>query len=65
VLRAEGWTETAQENMEDRLTLHEGDSGFQLLTGEEISPVISLFFSHKHYLYYYIFLLMVFYVSVF
>jgi hypothetical protein len=39
-LRADGETETTQENIHDWLHLDEGDSVFQLLTGEEISAVI-------------------------
>jgi hypothetical protein len=40
VLKAAGETETTQENTEDWLKLDEGDSGFQLLTEEEIAAVI-------------------------
>jgi hypothetical protein len=37
VLRAAGETETTQENIQDWLGLDKGDSGFQLLTEEEIA----------------------------
>jgi hypothetical protein len=40
VLRANGKTETAQENIQDWLQVDEGDPGFQLLTKKEISAVI-------------------------
>jgi hypothetical protein len=40
VLRTAGETETTQENIQDWLQLDEGDSGFQILTEEEISAVI-------------------------
>jgi hypothetical protein len=40
VLRAAGETETTQENIQDWLELDEGDSGFQLLTEEQIAVVI-------------------------
>jgi hypothetical protein len=43
VLRAAGKTETMQENIQDWLELAEGDPGFQLLTEEEIAPVILLY----------------------
>jgi hypothetical protein len=33
VLRADGETETTQENIQDCLELDEGDAGLQLLTG--------------------------------
>jgi hypothetical protein len=42
VLRAAGETETTQENIQDWLQLDEGDTGFQLLTYEEIVAVIFL-----------------------
>jgi hypothetical protein len=44
VLRADGETESTQENMEHRLKLDVGDSGLQLLTREGITAVIFLFF---------------------
>jgi hypothetical protein len=44
VLRAAGETETTQENIQDRLQLYEGDPGFQLLAGEEISAVIFYYY---------------------
>jgi hypothetical protein len=37
VLRATEETETTQQNIQDWLQLDEGDTGFQLLTEEEIS----------------------------
>jgi hypothetical protein len=37
VLRTAGETETTQENIQDWFQLDEGDSGFQLLTEEEIA----------------------------
>jgi hypothetical protein len=40
VLRAAGETETTQGNIQDWLELDEGDPGVQLLTDEEITPVI-------------------------
>jgi hypothetical protein len=40
VSRAAEDTETTQENIQDWLQLDEGDSGFQLLTEEEIAAVI-------------------------
>jgi hypothetical protein len=46
-LRAAGETETTQENMQDWLKLDEGDSGFQLLTEEEIPPVIFFMYLHS------------------
>jgi hypothetical protein len=45
VLRAAGETETSQENIQDWLQLDEGDSGFQLLTEEEISAIYFFLFS--------------------
>jgi hypothetical protein len=42
-LRAAGGTETTQENIQDWLQLGKGDSGFQLLTEEQITAVIFLF----------------------
>jgi hypothetical protein len=36
VLRADGETETTQENIQDCLELDEGDRGFQLLTEDVI-----------------------------
>jgi uncharacterized protein YehS (DUF1456 family) len=39
VLRAVGQTETTKENIQDWFQL-DGDSGFQLLTEEEIAAVI-------------------------
>jgi hypothetical protein len=44
VLRAAGETETSQENIQDWLQLDEGDPGFQLLTEEEIAPLIFFVF---------------------
>jgi hypothetical protein len=44
VLRAPGETKTLQENIQDWLQLDEGDSGFQLLTEEEIAEVIFFFY---------------------
>jgi hypothetical protein len=40
VLKADGETETTQENIQDWLQLDEGDPGFQLLTEEQIAAVI-------------------------
>jgi hypothetical protein len=45
VLRAAGETETTQENIHVWLQLGEGDPGFQLLTKEEIAPVIYILIS--------------------
>jgi hypothetical protein len=45
VLRAAGETETTQGNNQDWLELDEGNPGFQLLTGEEITAVILYLFS--------------------
>jgi hypothetical protein len=60
VLRAAGeTTESTQENIQDWLQLDEGDSGFQLLTEEEIAAVFFNLF-HQHYLFYYTFHLFVF-----
>jgi hypothetical protein len=44
VLRATGVTETTQENIQDWLELDKGDTGFQLLTEEEIAAVIFFLF---------------------
>jgi uncharacterized protein YehS (DUF1456 family) len=44
VLRAAGETETTQENIQDWLQLDERDSGFQLLTEEEIAAMIFFFY---------------------
>jgi hypothetical protein len=44
VLRAAGEIETTQENIQDLLELDEGDTGFQLLTEEEIAAVIFFLF---------------------
>jgi uncharacterized protein YehS (DUF1456 family) len=61
VLRAAGETETTEENIQDWLQLDEGDTGFQLLTEEEIASVIFFFiYFHEHYLDHYIFHLSVF-----
>jgi hypothetical protein len=43
VLRAARETETTQENIQNWLQLDEGDPGFLLLTGEEISIVIFIY----------------------
>jgi hypothetical protein len=43
VLRAAGETETTQGNIKDWLELDEGEPGYQLLTDEEISGVISFY----------------------
>jgi hypothetical protein len=48
VLRADGETETTQENIHDWIELDEGEPGFQLLTEEEIDTVIVLIYFHKH-----------------
>jgi hypothetical protein len=50
-LRADGETETTQENIQDWPQLDEEDPGFQLLTEEEIAAVIFIYF-HQHCLYY-------------
>jgi hypothetical protein len=42
VLRAAGGTETMQDNIQDWLELDKGNTGFQLLTEEEIAAVIFL-----------------------
>jgi hypothetical protein len=52
VLRAAGETETRQENIQDWLALDKGDTGFQLLTEEEIAAVIIFIYFHQRYLYY-------------
>jgi hypothetical protein len=44
VFREVGETETTQENIEYWLERNEGNSGFQLLTEEEIAAVIFLLF---------------------
>jgi hypothetical protein len=44
VLSAAGETENTHENIQDWLQLDEGDSGFQLLTVEEIAAVIFFIF---------------------
>jgi hypothetical protein len=59
VFRAAVETETAQENIQDWLQLDEGDPGFQLLTEEEISAAIIVYF-HRLYLYHEIFHLFLF-----
>jgi hypothetical protein len=41
---AAGGTDTTQENIQDWLELDEGDTGFQLLTKEEIAAVIFYLF---------------------
>jgi hypothetical protein len=51
VLRAAGETETMQENIQDWLQLDVGNSGFQLLTEEEIPAVIVFIYFHQHYLF--------------
>jgi hypothetical protein len=48
VLRADGETETTQENVQDWLELDEGGPGFQLLTEEEIPIVIYFIYFHQH-----------------
>jgi hypothetical protein len=53
VLKAPGETETTQGNIQDWLQLDVGDSGFQLLTKEEIAAVIFFIYFHQHYLYTY------------
>jgi hypothetical protein len=42
-MKAAGETESTQGNNQDWLELDEGDPGFQLLTDEEISGVISFY----------------------
>jgi hypothetical protein len=49
VLRAAGETETTQENIQDGLELAEGDTGFQLLTEEEIAAVIYILLIFRHH----------------
>jgi hypothetical protein len=44
VLKTAGETETTQENIQLLLELDEGDTGFQLLTQEEIVAVIFFLF---------------------
>jgi hypothetical protein len=46
VLRAAGETKTTQENTQDWLELDEGDSGFYLLTEEEIAADVIKGFCH-------------------
>jgi hypothetical protein len=43
VLRAAGETESTQRNIQDWLELDAGDTGFQILTEEEIATVIYLY----------------------
>jgi hypothetical protein len=43
VLRAAEETETTQEHIQDWLELDEGDTGFQLLTEEEMAAMISFY----------------------
>jgi hypothetical protein len=43
LLRAAGETETTEKNIQDWLELDEGDSGFQLLTEEQITVVTSFY----------------------
>jgi hypothetical protein len=44
VLRAAGETETAPENIQDRLELEEGDPGFQFLTKKFLQFFYSFIF---------------------
>jgi hypothetical protein len=39
-------------NIQDWLQLDEGDSGFRLLTGEEIAAAMFFIYFHQQYLYY-------------
>jgi hypothetical protein len=52
VLRAAGETETTQENIQDWFELDEEDTGFQLLTEEEIAAVVFFVYFQHHYPYY-------------
>jgi hypothetical protein len=51
-LRTAGETKTTQENIQNWLELDEGDTGFQLLTEEEIIADIFFVYFYQLHLYY-------------